>query len=81
MGVYVYSNSSGVVIYGEAEQLEDIVAKAPSIKHLLSSDSWGNYIKCFNVGGSLTLLLRAGYRYAHEQPVSGSSMAVWYKGV
>jgi len=80
--VFVYSNSAGVMIYGEPEQLTDIASKTPAITHLSGTDSWGAHIKCHNVGGALTLLLRAGYRYAHEQSINGAKgMAVWYKGV
>ena len=80
--MYVYCNSAGVIIYGEPEQLRDIVAKTPAIAHVLATDSWGTCIKSNNAGGALTLLLRAGYRYAHEQTINGASgMAVWYKGL
>lgn len=87
----IYSNSDGIYVYVELEQMDRLLANCSGLKyntHDQNEGSWGFSIKFVSIASARTCLLRNGYKFSYVSIVYSPKKQVfeyhvenWFRGV
>lgn len=83
----IYSNSSGIWVYGESEQLDRLLANCSGLSYTntKTNGGWGTSIKFTSIASAKTCLLRNGYKFSYVSNAYNTPLEYhvenWFRGV
>lgn len=74
----IYTNSEGIYVYGEDEQLEKMLLNNKGLKYASASGAWGKSLKFNSIASAKTFLLINGYKYSYTSQTYYSNTTCLY---
>lgn len=74
----LYTNNRSSYIYGEKEQLDELLENSTGLQFSRGKNEWGDFIIFVSIASAKTCLLRNGYKYSYTSQANNNTSCCFY---